>query len=52
MTVQEKYPPPEAKIEGQLKLADNNSLSLKVEIMLSPTAAKCKQGVGLNRERG
>jgi hypothetical protein len=52
MTVQGNYPPPEAENEGQLKFADNNSLSLNVEIILSLTVAKCKQGVGLNQERG
>jgi hypothetical protein len=51
MTVPGNLPPPEAEIKGQLKLAGNNSLSLKVERILSPTVAKFKQGVGLSQER-
>jgi hypothetical protein len=51
MTVQGNSPPAEAEIKGQLKLADSNTLSLKVERILSPTVAKSKQVAGLNQER-
>jgi hypothetical protein len=42
MAAQRIYSLQGGEMKGQLKLVDNNSLSLKVEIILSLAMAKCK----------